>query len=195
MPLTKAGWTARANYDARVTPAGDCIPPNVPSILYVPYLLEFRTDSEQQVIHNEYFDITRPYEIGGREAGPEGFGVRTARIEGQALIIESTGFEDHPAGLATDFDYNGQNRNIPGSDQKTFVERYTLQDNNQLLVLNYTVTDPVYLTEAYSHELHWRRVSSEVELFTMGCDRAIALRSTLNAGAPETLPNQVDPGR
>ncbi len=57
------------------------------------------------------------------------------------------------------------------------------------------MTDPVYLTEAYSHELHWRRVSSEVELFTMGCDRAIALRSTLNAGAPETLPNQVDPGR
>ena len=189
MPLTEAGWTARANYDARNTPAMNCIPPNVPSLLYVPYLLEIRNESAQPVIHHEYFDISRAIDFDGTTSGPDGFGTRTARIDGDTLIVESSGFENHPAGLATDFDPNGQNRNIPGSAQKTLVERYSLRENDQVLVVNYTVADPVYLTEPYTHELEWRRVSQEVELFTMGCDQGIASRSTLNAAAPEDLPD------
>jgi len=187
MPLTEAGWTARANYDARNTPARDCIPPNLPSILYVPYLVEIRTDGPQPVIHHEYFDVSRAIDLDGTAAGPTGFGTRTARIEGETLIVESSGFTNHPAGLATDFDYNGQDRNIPGSDQKTFVENYTLRENDQILVVNYTVEDPVYLAEPYSHEIEWRRLNQDVELFTMGCDQAIAARSTLNAAPPDQL--------
>ncbi len=188
MLLTEAGWTARANYDARDTPAKDCIPPNVPSIHYAPYLLEFQIGGERPVIHNEYYDVSRAINLQGTADGPEGFGTRTARIEGETLIVESSGFEEHRAGLATDFDYNGQDRNIPGSDQKRLVESYTLRDNDQELVLNYIVEDSVYLAEPYSHEIQWRRLSQEVELFTMGCDLAIAARSTLNAAAPEDLP-------
>ncbi len=192
MPLTPAGWAARASYDARDTPARDCIPPNLPSILYVPYLLVIRSGDPQSVIHHEYFDISRPIEIDGTAAGPEGFGTRTARIAGETLIVESGGFTAHPAGLATDFDYNGQDRNIPGSDQKRLVERYSLREDDQVLVVSYTVEDPVYLTEPYSHELEWRRLSDDVELFTMGCDHGIASRSTLNAAPPEALPDAVD---
>ncbi len=72
------------------------------------------------------------------------------------------------------------------------MENFSLRENDQVLVLNYTVEDPVYLTEPYSHVIEWRRLSREAELLTMGCDRAIALRSTLNAGAPETLPGAAD---
>jgi hypothetical protein len=192
MPLTEAGWTARANYDARNTPAMHCIPPNLPSVHYAPYLLEIRTDGERPVIHNEYFDVSRAIDLDGTADGPDGFGTRRARIEGETLIVESTGFEEHPAGLATDFDFNGQDRNIPGSDQKRLVENFSLRENDQVLVLNYTLEDSVYLTEPYSHVIEWRRLSQDAELFTMGCDRAIALRSTLNAGAPETLPGAAD---
>jgi hypothetical protein len=75
--------------------------------LYVPYLLEFRTDGEQPVIHNEYFDVPRAIALEDITDGPDGFGTRMVRIEGETLIIESSGFEEHPAGLATDFDYSG----------------------------------------------------------------------------------------
>ena len=146
--------------------------------------------SAQSHAHHSFathYILDEPIELDGTAEGPTGFGTRTARIEGETLIVESSGFTNHPAGLATEFDYNGQDRNIPGSDQKTFVENYMLRENDQILVVNYTVEDPVYLTEPYSHEIEWRRLNQDVELFTMGCDQAIAARSTLNAAPPDQL--------
>ncbi len=189
MPLTEAGWTARANYDPRNTPAMNCIPPNLPSMFYAPYLLEFRTTGAQPEIFHEYHGVPRPLDLtgGGAVALPATFGERTARIEGETLVVESGGFLEDAAGLASDWDDNGQNRNTPSSPQKSVVERYTLQENDQLLVLDYTVEDPVYLTEPFADQIQWRRLSEEAEIFDMGCDLGIATRSTLNAAAPEDL--------
>ena len=109
------------------------------------------------------------------------FGVRTGRFEDGTLIVESRDFPSMDAGLASAWDPNGNGKDIPSSEQKVLVERYEVSDDGAKLILNYTVTDPEYLTEAYSDEIVWHRMPEDSPIYEFDCDADIALRSTQNA--------------
>lgn len=181
LPLNEAGLAARAAYDPLNTPAMDCIAPNLPSIIYAPYVFEIRTGGPGLILFYEYEGIERPLSFTEAVASPEDFGRRTARIEADALVIESTGFSENPAGLASDWDRIGRGRNMPGSAQKRFVERYTASDDGTTLVLDYTLEDPVYLSEPFTARVEWDRLSDDAPIYDFDCDADIATRSTLNA--------------
>ena len=181
LPLNETGLEARAAYDPLNTPAKDCIAPNLPSIIYAPYVFEVRTGGPQPSLFHEYQGIERPLSFTQAVVSPEEFGRRTARIEGDALVIESVGFAEHPAGLASDWDRIGRGRNMPGSAQKRIVERYTVSDDGTMLVLEYTLEDPVYLSEPFAARVEWDRLSDDVPIYEFDCDADIATRSTLNA--------------
>ena len=182
LPLNEAGRTARAGYDPLNTPAMDCVPPNVPSILYAPYVFEVRINGPQPVLFHEYEGIERPLSLTGEPAdAPPGLGQRTATVDGDALVIESVGFTAHPAGLASDWDRIGRGSNVPGSAQKRLVERYTVSDDRTTLVLDYTIEDPVYLSGPFTARVEWNRLSDDAPIYDFDCDADIATRSTLNA--------------
>ncbi len=182
LPLNEAGRAARSGYDPLNTPAMTCVPPNVPSVLYAPYVFEVRIDGPQPILFYEYEGLARPVSLTEESAdAPPGFGRRTATIEGDALVIESVGFSEHPAGLASDWDRIGRGRNAPGSAQKRLVERYTVSDDRTTLVLEYRLEDAVYLSEPFTARIEWIRLSDDAPIFEFDCDADVATRSTLNA--------------
>ena len=182
LPLNEAGRAARAGYDPLDTPAMNCVPPSVPSVLYAPYVFEVRTDGPQPVLFHEYEGLARPLSLTEEPADtPPGLGRRTATVEGDALVVESVGFSGHPAGLASDWDRIGRGRNVPGSAQKRLVERYTVSDDRMTLVLDYTLEDPVYLSEPFTARVEWNRLTDDAPIYDFDCDADIATRSTLNA--------------
>ncbi len=185
MALSSAGRLARANYDPRETPAMNCIAPNLPSLFHAPYLLDIRADDEQPVIFHEYYSVARPLTLSATVAAPADYGRRTTRIDGDVLVIESVGFAEDPAGLASDWDFNGRGRNNPGSGQKKVIESYTLRENDSILVLDYTVEDAVYLSEPYAARVEWQRLRDDAPIYDFECDLETATRSTLNAAPVE----------
>ena len=179
-PLTPAGIAARAAFDPFDTPAMQCIPPNLPSMLYLPYLYGIEVDENEVRLHHEYYAVRRTATLGGDtvQAEPSGqFGRASARVEGDSLVVETSGFPQLRAGLATDFDPNGLGGDVPSSDQKQFTERYTLSDDGQTLFVDYTVADPVYLTESYTGQTQWQRLADGTPIEPFECDLEIAAQS------------------
>lgn len=183
MPLNEAGVNARENFDPLVNPASDCVPPNLPSLLMIPYIYEITWYRDTVTIFHEYGRLSRPVRLGAAEPNitdPQ-FGRRTGRFENDTLIIESSGFPPLAAGLASGWEPNGNGADIPSSEKKRLVERYTVNDDGSELRLEYTVTDPVYLTEPYTANVVWHRIPDESPIYEFDCDAEIASRSTQNA--------------
>lgn len=183
LPLNEAGIAARADFDPQNTPAMNCIPPNLPSILFVPYIYDIRVDGNELVLYHEYFAIDRTATLGASApdtSTPE-FGERIARLEDGALIVESTDFPPNRAGLAGNLEPNGNGFDVPSSEQKQFTERYTVDETGGELTVNYLLEDPVYLSEPYEGHISYHRVPDDTPMYDFPCDADIATRSTLNA--------------
>lgn len=71
--------------------------------------------------------------------------------------------------------------NEAGRAQKRLVERYTVSDDRTTLVLDYTLEDPVYLSEPFTARVEWDRLRDDAPIYDFDCDADIATRSTLNA--------------
>ena len=183
LPLNEAGRAARLAFDPQDTPAMSCIPPNLPSILFVPYLYDVRLNGDELLLHNEYYDIQRTVTLGSSTAdtsAPE-FGQRVGRFEDDVLIVESASFPPNRAGLAGNLEPNGNGYDVPSSEQKRFTERYSVNEDGSELTVEYTLEDPVYLAGAYVSEIVFHRVPEDTLMYDFPCDADIATRSTLNA--------------
>jgi hypothetical protein len=187
MHLTEAGAEARANFNVHDTPGMNCVAPNLPSIFYPPYLFDIRIDSDQVVLHHEYYGVERPLVIGepAQATSNSEYGHRSGRYEDNTLIVDSSGFPEMLAGLAGNLDSNGNGADIPSSEQKRIAERYSLSADGSELSISYTVEDSVYLAEPYTDTLVYYRVSPKTPFYDFPCDKDISLRSTLNAQLPD----------
>jgi hypothetical protein len=183
MPLNNAGRKSRENFDPLVNAASECIPPNLPSLLMIPYLYEITRNEDTINIFHEYSKLHRPVTLNADTPNitDPTFGQRIGRYEDDALIIESSGFPAMSAGLASGWEPNGNGADIPSSEKKYLVERYTVNDDGSVLTLEYTVSDPVYLLEPYTAVVTWHRMPEDSEIYEFNCDAEIAKRSTLNA--------------
>ncbi len=180
-PLTQAGLDARRRFDPLDTPAMHCIPPNLPSMLYLPYLYGIEVEDDAVRFHHEYYAVVRTVPMDGSAAQAETsglFGTVRGTVDGGAIVVRSNGFPDLLAGLASDFDPNGVGADVPSSARKEFTERYTLSDDGQTLFVDYTVVDPVYLTESYSGRTEWQRLAEGTTIESFVCDPEIAAQST-----------------
>jgi hypothetical protein len=187
LPLNEAGRAAREAFDPQDTPAMYCIPPNLPSLLFVPYLYDFIVDGDDLLLHHEYYGVDRPVTLGASDPTslPAEFGARRGRLDGEVLIIETTGFPAMRAGIASNFEPNGNGFDVPSSEQKHFTERYTLNEDGGELTLEYTLEDPVYLSEPFVSQIVYHRVPRDTPMYEFPCDTEISARSTLNAAPRE----------
>jgi hypothetical protein len=187
MPLTEAGLQARRDFDLRKNSSSECVPPNLPSLLMIPYVYDISRSGDMINIFHEYSKIRRSVILGAKVSNITDpmYGGRTGRYENDTLIIESTGFPAMPAGLASGWDPNGNGADIPSSEQKKLVEQYTVNEDGSQMTIRYTVSDPVYLTEPYTAEIPFYRMKDDEPIQDFTCDAEIASRSTSNAVVPK----------
>ena len=187
MPLNDAGTMARENFNASTNSSSECVPSNLPSLLMIPYVYEFKRSGNNVDIFHEYAQLRRPVTLGSSNPNVTDprYGRRVGRYENDTLIIESDGFPALSAGLASGWEPNGNGADIPSSEQKELIERYTVNEDGSVLTLEYTVTDPVYLSEPYTAKVIWHRMPFDSPIYDFTCDAEIASRSTQNAAILE----------
>ena len=168
LPLTPAGATALANYDPRQSPAATCEPANIPNLFYGTYLLDMRITDEQVIFRHESYNVTRtvPLDSEPAQAEPTGlFGMVSGRIEGDELVVESGDYPESDWGLAI-----RSAEDVPSSNRKRVVERYSVSDDGGTLTIDYTLEDPVYLTEPYSGHALFVRVANDEPMYDYTCE-------------------------
>jgi len=183
MPLNEVGQEARENFNAAFNTASECVPSNLPSLIMIPYVYEIKRNGNHIDIFHEYAKVRRPVTLGSNmpNVTDPDFGKRTGRYENDTLIIQTTGFPAMAAGLASMWDPNGNGADIPSSTQKELIERYTVNEDGSVLTVEYTVTDPAYLSQPYTAKVVWHRMPFDSPIYDFTCDAEIATRSTQNA--------------
>jgi len=183
MPLNAAGEAARGNFNAHDNSSSECVSPNLPSLLMIPYAYEITNYRNTITIFHEYGRVSRQVRLGSGEGNVTDpmYGSRTGRFENDTLIVESTNFPAMSAGLASGWDPNGNGADIPSSADKKLVEQYTVNEDGSQLFLSYTVSDPEYLTTPFTTNITWYRMPEDSPIYEFDCDAEIASRSTQNA--------------
>ena len=146
----------------------------VPDVYSAPfYLFDVRLTDAQAVLHHEAYDIQRTVPLRGtaQAADPRGwFGTVSGRIDGDVLIVDSSGYAASKWGLGAEVQPMGNGADVPSSAQKTVHERYSVSDDGSTLTVEYTITDPVYLTEPYTSRVELTRVPEGTQMYPYDCD-------------------------
>ena len=173
LPVNSAGREAWQSYNPIESPAAKCETQSIPGVFSAPYLSEIRIGADSVFIRNEAYDVRRTIALSDTYAlaNPNGsFGEARARIDGDMLIIESRNYPPSGWGLGIATHVNGGGADIPSSDQKTVIERYSVSDDGQTLTLTYTLADPAYLTGPYDGSFELARVASDAPIYDYVCD-------------------------
>jgi hypothetical protein len=143
--------TARAPQPEDNTTA-NCLPPGMPGIMTQPYPMEFLlTPGKVTIVIEAYTEVRHIYTDGRplpstEDADPKFFGTSVGHWEGDTLVVETVGFNEHVQ-LA---------RGVPHSDKMKIVERMRLTDPDGMSIET-TITDPEVLTAPYTTTAGLRR--------------------------------------
>jgi hypothetical protein len=181
LPLNETGLSAVENYNPQQSPANTCEPISIPDIQYAPYLNDIQIQDGKLTFYHEVYGVTRSIILDSPAAQVESTGIlglATARIDGDGLVIETSGYPASGWGLGLAVHPNGSGTDIPSSTQKKTVERYSVSEGGQSLTLEYTIEDPVYLTEPYTDTIILGRVDDNEPMYPYECDVDSAKRFT-----------------
>ncbi len=131
----------------------NCEPPGMPYMMVMPYSLEFLFTPGKIVINQEALMQVRRVFTDGRplpeDPDPNYFGYSVGHWEGDTLVVETTGLR---AGQRLG------RRGIVNSEQLTVHERiYLSPDNPDILIVDFTYTDPEVLAAPWHQSYRFRR--------------------------------------
>lgn len=172
MPLTPAAQVIRAAQKKAIQ-SGDvigenakkCAPEGMPTMMVNEFALEFLETPDRVTIVNEASTLVRsvyldePDHTPGLEPSWNGHSI--GHWEGQTLVIDTVNFNDK-AGL---FGFIGVH-----SSTTHLVERFRVIDGGQSLEGQFTFEDPRYLTQPWTHTVHYRRLPPHSELWEYACE-------------------------
>jgi hypothetical protein len=128
----------------------NCLPPGMPGIMGQPYPMEFLlTPGKVTIVIEAYTQVRHIYTDGRtlpEDPDPKFFGTSIGRWEGDTLVAETVGFNEHVQ-IA---------RGVPHSDKMKIVERFRLTDPDTMSIET-TITDPGVLTAPYTTSATLRR--------------------------------------
>lgn len=170
LPLTDKALAAAAEYSENQNPMAKCIFGMPPGNMGGPYLHEVEILDDVVLLHMEYNEVTRTVYMDGREhpasLTPSNQGHSIGWWEGDTLVIDTVGFEEHVWG-------NG--RGIPSSTERHSVERLALSDDGRNVQIETMVEDPEYLTEPVTNTLSWAH-APDMQMLPNTCDPEVAGR-------------------
>jgi len=185
LPLNERGRQAWQDYDPKRSPANTCEPMNFPDMFNAPYLFDLSFEDEAAVLYNEAWEITRRVPLNGLPVRPrlDGlFGIVRARVDGETLVLESGGYIPSRWGLGSATQKLGAGNDMPSSARKTLVERFSVSEDGQVMIYEYTLKDPIYMSSAYAgrHELF--RVADDTPLYDYDCEIEAAAMFSRTSG-------------
>jgi hypothetical protein len=128
----------------------NCLPPGMPGIMGQPYPMEFLLTPGKVTIVIEAYTQVRHIHTDGRslpdEPDPKFFGTSIGRWEGDTLVAETVGFNDHVQHA----------RGVPHGDTMKIVERFRLTDPDTMTIET-TISDPGVLNMPYTTTASLRR--------------------------------------
>lgn len=174
LALTEAGREAWEAYDQTLSPANTCEVMSIPDIYNAPsYVVSLEVADDHAVVANQAYNVTRTVPLSGEPApaDPSGaFGLVSGRVEDDALVIESSGYPASAWGLGAATQIMGAGADVPSSEQKSVVERFSVSEDGLTLIYEYTVEDPIYLAEPFSHRVEMARLPDNFEFYPYICD-------------------------
>src|SRR5262249_33801560 len=121
----------------------NCLPPGMPGIMNQPYPMEFLlTPGKVTIVIEAYTQVRHIYTDGRplpEDPDPKFFGTSIGHWEGDTLVAETVGFNDHVEHAS----------GVTHSDKMKIVERFRLNDPDTMTIET-TVIDPVVLTKPYT---------------------------------------------
>jgi len=128
-----------------------------------PLPIEITRDGDNLLIRYEEYSLLRPIYLDGRQRPqymtPTMLGFSVGRIDGGALIVETTGVVPDRFSDASQGGYTAA---------LTAIERYTVHDNPRRLELTVTLEDPIVLSEPHVMTKTWL-YTPDVELVQDSC--------------------------
>lgn len=170
LPLTQKATLAAAQYSENQNPMLQCIFGMPPGNMGGPYLHAVEIHDDVVLLHMEYNEVTRTVYIDGRDhpadVTPSNQGHSIGSWEGDTLIVDTIGFEEHRWG-------NG--RGIPSGTQRHSVERLTLSEDGRTIQIDYMYEDPEYLAEPVTGSISWAH-APDMQMLPNTCDPEVASR-------------------
>jgi hypothetical protein len=169
-PLTQRGQDARAATDPMETTQKDCIPLGPPGLMLYPVANTITVESDRVIIKIDWLDSIRTVYMDGRGHPDAGdaflLGHSIGEWDGNALVIDTTNFSDHPMGLAM---------NLPGGRGKHLTERLELNANGKGISYSGEITDAEYLLEPVRWSGQWI-YRPDMQHSNEACDLDVARR-------------------
>jgi hypothetical protein len=173
LPLTEKGRQAWDGYEEKLSPANTCEPMNFPDMFNAPYLADLQIEDDIAVIYNQAWEVERRIPLDGKPVRPrlDGlFGVIRGHVDGESLVLESGGYIPSLWGIGSATQKLGGGRDMPSSARKTLVERFSVSADGNTLHYEYTISDPIYLTEPYSGSVELVRVADSTPMYDYKCE-------------------------
>jgi len=193
LPLSAAGQAAWDAYVQMESPANTCEPMSIPVVMNAPgYYVDIRFGDGQVVIRNEAYDVFRTVPLGDAyaPADPAGqWGQVRGRIEGDTLVVESKDYPPSRWGLGAATQINGGGGDVPSSEQKTVVERWSVSDDGLELNYDYVLSDPVYMAREHSARVVLARVADDAPMVPYDCNVDSARQFSRAAGESVLTPD------
>jgi hypothetical protein len=169
-PLTDVGAKGVADVPSQQASQAKCVPWPAPLLMALPMLrtievgdaaVSFRFDwmNAARIVH---LDVTQhPAEVA-----PSLQGHSIGWWEGETLVVDTVGFAPHREGAGW---------SLPSGDSKHLVERFALNEDRLSLTYQFTVEDPLSLTQPVTYSMRWAH-RPELKASGQECNAEIATR-------------------
>ena len=144
LPLTVRGQSELDAWDVTDNPWFRCVSKTPPWLYSGVGAHQFTRNGDSEVIiHHEINDVQRVIHLGMTDhpavTEPSHLGHSIGWFEGETLVVDTAFFEPAQWGIGS---------GVSSSEQKHLTERFTLLDDGRRMRLEYSIEDPVYLTES-----------------------------------------------
>ena len=149
-PVTEKAKAAAAKADSKSTTQKDCIPIGAPALMFYPVATTVTVQRDRVLMKVDWMDSERVIYLDGRRHPAAGetfpYGHSVGKWEGDALVVDTTNFKDHP---------NGLSMSLPSGTQKHLTERFALSPDRKNLIYSGVIEDPEYLVKPVEWTGKW----------------------------------------
>lgn len=146
LPVTEIGQAELDAWNVEDNPWFRCVSKTPPWLFSGVGAHKIIRDSDDKIIiRHEILDVARTVHLGMTEHAsgiePSHLGHSIGWFEGETLVVDTALFAPAQWGIGG---------GVSSSEKKHLTERFTMLDDGHRLKLDYTIEDPVYLTEPVS---------------------------------------------